>query len=197
MNQSKNNQFPNNPNMTPSTTQNTGSPRSGRNTSFARIGGLTVRKLVGMLFVMMSVIRIWHGLHLWTYYNDDNTLSFDMVTTHHAPPPPTTTKLLESNNNKYNNNKTPTTKTTTTTTRSDSVISDEEYCQTKLRLRNTHVNKTHLDWSDPIFKRKGWDDDPIVIEAHKVRFFYIACLWTNLVLYDVCKFTSCLPWLLV
>mmetsp|Transcript_31614 Transcript_31614/g.74396 ORF Transcript_31614/g.74396 Transcript_31614/m.74396 type:complete len:360 (+) Transcript_31614:114-1193(+) len=30
-----------------------------------------------------------------------------------------------------------------------------------------------IDWSDSIFKRQGWDNDPIVIESHKLLFFTV------------------------
>lgn len=30
-----------------------------------------------------------------------------------------------------------------------------------------------IDWTDSIFKREGWDNDPIVIESHKLLFFTV------------------------
>ena len=30
-----------------------------------------------------------------------------------------------------------------------------------------------IDWSDDIFKRSGWDNDPVVIESHKLVFFTV------------------------
>jgi len=32
---------------------------------------------------------------------------------------------------------------------------------------------TKIDWSDGIFKRTGWDNDPVVIESHKLLFFTV------------------------
>lgn len=34
-------------------------------------------------------------------------------------------------------------------------------------------NDDGIDWSDSIFKRKGWDVDPVVIESHKLLFFTV------------------------
>ena len=143
-------------------TPSTGSPKPGRNTSdFIRsFGWLTRIKLVGVLLIIMSVIRIWRGLDLLRYDNYD-ALPFDVEITHHHTTT-TTTKLLDTKN-----------KTTRTITTSDSTISDQEYCRTKLRLRSSPVNKTHIDWTDPIFKRSGWDIDPFVIESHNVSLFFI------------------------
>lgn len=31
----------------------------------------------------------------------------------------------------------------------------------------------NIDWSDDIFRRSGWDKDPIVIESHKLLFFTV------------------------
>ena len=30
-----------------------------------------------------------------------------------------------------------------------------------------------MDWSDSIFRREGWDNDPVVIESHKLLFFTV------------------------
>lgn len=30
-----------------------------------------------------------------------------------------------------------------------------------------------IDWSDSIFRREGWDNDPVVIESHKLLFFTV------------------------
>lgn len=42
------------------------------------------------------------------------------------------------------------------------------------RNRGPHDEKEHyIDWTDRIFQRKGHDNDPIVIESHKLLFFTI------------------------
>ncbi|KAG7347992.1 sulfotransferase family protein [Nitzschia inconspicua] len=46
------------------------------------------------------------------------------------------------------------------------------YRQDPSRFKN-NMNKGELDFSDPIFRRFGWDNDPIVIESHKLLFFTI------------------------
>lgn len=38
---------------------------------------------------------------------------------------------------------------------------------------NVNYSSVELDWSDPIFRRVGWDVDPIVIERYNLLFFTI------------------------
>jgi len=47
--------------------------------------------------------------------------------------------------------------------------------QNNHELNSTHsINrKGKIDWTDDIFVRKGWDNDPIVIESHKLLFFTV------------------------
>lgn len=38
-----------------------------------------------------------------------------------------------------------------------------------------------IDWTDPIFLRAGWENDPIVIEGHRLIFFHVSkCASTEL-----------------
>jgi len=34
-------------------------------------------------------------------------------------------------------------------------------------------NQPKIDWADDIFKRSGWDNDPVVLESHKLLFFTV------------------------
>ena len=37
--------------------------------------------------------------------------------------------------------------------------------------KNSNANAIDIDWTDPIFLRAGWTNDPVVVESHKLLFF--------------------------
>jgi hypothetical protein len=73
---------------------------------------------------------------------------------------------------------------TATITASKTVLSlssssfDKESCRNNNIITPTIANNSSkfsdgLDWSDTIFKRMYWDNDPVVVETHKLLFFTV------------------------
>ena len=53
-----------------------------------------------------------------------------------------------------------------------SLLFEPSSCAANTRASHS-VGPEDIDWSDPIFKRHGWDIDPVVIESHKLLFFTV------------------------